>query len=121
MLGVTAIGVGATVFFFNPSTQGFYPICVFHKLTGLNCPGCGMTRALYALLHGHLLTAMRDNALFVLTSAVFTVWGGRFAFLKMRNQPAKLNVTSKLLWSFLILAIAFAILRNLQEFKWLSP
>ena len=53
VLGATAIGVGAMVFFFNPSTHGFYPVCLFHSLTGLNCPGCGMTRALYALLHGN--------------------------------------------------------------------
>ena len=52
VLGATALGAGAVVFFFNPSTHGFYPVCLFHKLTGWNCPGCGGTRAAYALLHG---------------------------------------------------------------------
>lgn len=27
--------------------------CIFHKATGLYCPGCGGTRALLALLSGH--------------------------------------------------------------------
>ena len=62
-------GSGAVLFFFNPAQHGFYPICLFHALTGLNCPGCGGTRAAYQLLHGHLLRALQDNALFVLSLA----------------------------------------------------
>ena len=54
VLGATALGAGAVVFFFNPSTHGFYPVCLFHALTGWNCPGCGGTRAAYALLHGNI-------------------------------------------------------------------
>ncbi len=65
VLGAVALGVGAVIFFFNPTTHAFYPVCKFHQLTGLNCPGCGATRAFYALLHGNFSTALRDNALFV--------------------------------------------------------
>src|SRR5580698_9026501 len=66
VLALTGVGVAAMVYFFNPSAYGFYPVCQFHRLTGLNCPGCGATRALYALLHGNFSTALRDNALFVI-------------------------------------------------------
>ena len=66
MLVVAALGSGAVLFFFDPAKHGFYPICLFHSLTGWNCPGCGATRAAYQLLHGHLLRALQDNALFVL-------------------------------------------------------
>ena len=121
LLGATAIGVGAAVFFFNPSTHGFYPVCLFHSLTGLNCPGCGATRALYALLHGNLQVALKDNALFVFSLAVLAVWSARFAIRKMRNQPATLNVPPKFLWTFLTLAFVFAVVRNLPGFEWLSP
>src|SRR5882757_715255 len=84
LLGATALGVGAVVFFFNPSTHRFYPVCMFHALTGWNCPGCGMTRALYALLHGNLMVALKDNALFVALLALAVVWGARLAVQKMR-------------------------------------
>lgn len=29
--------------------------CVLHNLTGYYCPGCGGTRAIHALLHGHIV------------------------------------------------------------------
>lgn len=121
VLGVTAIGVGAMFFFFNPSTHGFYPVCVFHSLTGLNCPGCGMTRALYALLHGNLRLALKDNSLSVLTLAALAVWSARLVFLKLKNQPVTFNLPPKFLWMFLVIAIVFAGLRNLPGFEWLSP
>ena len=64
-VAVMAAGIAGMVFFFNPAAYSFYPVCLFHRLTGLNCPGCGGTRALYALLHGHFAAALRDNALLV--------------------------------------------------------
>ncbi len=121
VLGAAILGAGAMIFFFNPSTHGFYPVCLFHALTGLNCPGCGMTRALYALLHGNLRLALKDNALFVASLAALAVWSARLVFLKLKNQPAIFNLPPNFLWAFLVIAIVFAVVRNLPEFGWLSP
>lgn len=121
VLGATAVGVGAVVFFFNPSTHGFYPACLFHQLTGWNCPGCGMTRGLYALLHGDVRLALKDNALLVLTMAGLAVWSGWFTVRKLRNQPMRLNVSPRLACAFVVLAVVFGVLRNLPAFSWLSP
>lgn len=121
VLGATVIGAGAMVFFFNPSTHGFYPTCLFHALTGLYCPGCGGTRALYALLHGHFRLALKDNALFMLALAVVAVWSARFVWLKSRSRPAAFNVPPKVLWMSLVLALVFTVVRNLPGFEWLSP
>ena len=40
--------------------------CPFKAITGLPCPGCGGTRALIALLHGQVWTAITINPLSVL-------------------------------------------------------
>lgn len=40
---------------------GWMPGCFFRKLTDLECPGCGMTRATYAVLHGRFADAFRLN------------------------------------------------------------
>lgn len=38
------------------------PACLFRRLTGYDCPGCGTQRALYALLHGDAAAAWEHNA-----------------------------------------------------------
>jgi Protein of unknown function (DUF2752) len=121
LLGTTAIGAGAMVFLFNPATHPFYPVCLFHALTGLNCPGCGMTRALYALLHGNLRLALKDNALFILILGALTVWAPQFAVRKIRRPPMTCNMPPNFLWLLLVVAFVFAMVRNLPGFEWLSP
>jgi hypothetical protein len=55
------------LYFFNPADNAFFPRCPFFTITGYKCPGCGTLRGLHALLHFHLTTALRLNALMVLS------------------------------------------------------
>jgi len=121
VLGLAALGVSAVVFFFNPSAYVFYPTCQFHALTGLYCTGCGGTRAVYQLLHGHVLSALKDNALFVLALPILAVWGVRFVVQQLRNRQTALQLRPKWVWLFLAVALVFTVLRNLPAFSWLSP
>ena len=50
----------------KPGHAPLLPACPLHRFTGFLCPGCGSTRALYLLLHGHPLGALRENGLAVL-------------------------------------------------------
>lgn len=45
--------------------------CLFHEMTGLPCPGCGMTRAIVALLHGDLAQAFTHHPLGVPVAAIW--------------------------------------------------
>jgi Protein of unknown function (DUF2752) len=119
--GMAVTGVLAVIFFFNPSTSGFYPVCTFHQLTGLNCPGCGATRATYALVHGHFDSALRDNALFIVALAGTAIRGAWWMTAKSLGRPAKPFFPSNILWAFLVASIVFSILRNLPMFSFLSP
>ena len=65
MGGVLAVIVGATVYLSEPGRSAWLPPCLFHKWTGLHCPGCGNTRALHALLHGHIGASLSYNPLLV--------------------------------------------------------
>ncbi len=121
VLGATALGAGAVVFFFNPGTHGFYPICLFHELTGWNCPGCGGTRSVYALLHGNFALALKDNALFVIVLAAAAARGSWFAARRIRRQPVGEFLPAKFLWTWLVVAAVFTVLRNLPAFAFLSP
>ena len=120
---VAMVGLGglAVVFFFNPTRYHFYPTCAFHRLTGLNCPGCGMTRALYALLHGDILTALRDNALLVLGLAAAGMRSVWFAIARSRGHQTGKWLPEQFIWPLLFIALIFTVLRNLPAFSFLSP
>ena len=117
----TLAGIAGLVFFFNPSTHKIYPSCQFHRLTGLNCPGCGMTRAAYALLHGDFLTALHDNALFVFALGALAVRGGWFGWNTFFGRVNGGFFPVKFLWLLFVVALVFTMLRNLPDFAFLSP
>ncbi len=120
---VTALALAgaAMVFVFNPATHAFYPVCQFHRLTGLECPGCGTTRAAYALLHGNFSAALRDNALFVLTLGALAARGTWFGWNHFRGRVNGEFFQVKFLWLLLAAAIVFTVLRNLPSFAFLAP
>jgi hypothetical protein len=60
---------------FPPEQYSFYPGCPIHELLHLQCPGCGATRALAAMLHGHLAEAMNLNALVTLLLPFVAAYG----------------------------------------------
>ncbi len=121
LLGAIVVG-GTLLFLFNPSTAIFYPKCLFHEMTGLYCPGCGSTRALYCLLHGELREALRDNALAVFALPLL---GGIFLARAIRRRPPIAARQSKLGWLGLLLAgiIVFGVVRNIpcRPFSLLAP
>lgn len=51
-------------------------VCVFHNLTGHDCPGCGMTRSLVALLHGDAVLALAYNkGIIIVAPLLLLLWG----------------------------------------------
>jgi hypothetical protein len=96
---------------FDPTHVSIFPPCLFHELTGLDCPGCGGQRAAHQLLHGHLIAAIRLNAMFVLSLPLFAWVATRFAVRKFRGEP----VAFRLPWwgAYIVAWIVFGVLRNL--------
>src|SRR6201993_3903996 len=99
--------------FFNPESAGFFPTCPFRALTGLQCPGCGSTRACYQLLHLHPVAAFKLNPLMVLTMP-FIVYGLLgFTRSALTGKPQRrILIPSIYLWGWLGLLIFFWIFRN---------
>jgi hypothetical protein len=92
-----------------------YPSCVFHQMTGLWCPGCGLTRGTYQLLHGHFGAALSYNIFTPLAVlAIVAVW---FTWLRLSWGAAPIHVPNRAArWLAVILpvaVVAYAILRNL--------
>jgi hypothetical protein len=110
-----------------PEQSRFAPPCMFHKLTGLHCPGCGATRAVYALLHGHPADAARKNALFMAALPFIAFWGMRGMWRFVRGEPPHQStgvlMRPRVTLAIVVIIFAFAIMRNLPwaPFTLLAP
>ena len=69
LAGIGAVGAWV-LYTFAPTAYSFYPTCPFRLLTGLQCPGCGTTRAVHHLLHGRVEEAFRLNPMLFVLMAV---------------------------------------------------
>src|SRR5690606_15006793 len=70
VVGAAALGGCALVYALNPVEEGNPPICPFKMMTGMDCPGCGATRSVNALLRGHPGIAADHNLLLVVALPV---------------------------------------------------
>lgn len=91
------------------------PGCIFRKVTGLDCPGCGMTRATYAMLHGDLLAAFRFNpvGMILLPLAMIGVGIEIIGWVRGKPLPFRLRVGRWGATFFATVVILWWILRNL--------
>ena len=111
------------LFAFNPANLAI-PLCPFHALTGLYCPGCGTLRAVHQLLHGQVLVALELNPLIIL-SLPLTVYGILYqasAHLT-RRQLHNIRIPRYCVWTLAGIVIAFWVLRNIPvyPFSALAP
>lgn len=87
--------------------------CIFNKLTGLFCPGCGMTRAIHSIMHFEFLQALRYNFLIILIPPLM----GIYLFLDYK----KLHKWAKIMtYIMLVITISYGLARNLSMFNYLQ-
>ncbi len=102
------------VYYFNPANTAFFPACPFHSLTGLNCPGCGLTRGFHALLNGDVLSALHFNALIPFYFLFFLYLFVSLALTLIRGRGLEFRVFSpRAIYGFLVLTLVFSVVRNL--------
>lgn len=111
LVAILAILAGALVIRLKIDT-GDGIKCMFHEMTGLNCPTCGATRQLETIVTGgSIYQAFRFN---VMTFIVFPILG-----LVYMLQAIEFFLHNKLLdWldkvaiGYVIVALGFGVLRN---------
>ena len=96
--------------------------CIFHKITNLYCPGCGITRAIFSLMEFNIIAAIKYNLLIILVFPFL----GYYIFINVRDwiffKERNNLVFSNKVWNFLlIITILFGILRNIDYFSFLAP
>ncbi len=104
------------LYHFDPnSANSPFPGCMFRELTGFLCIGCGMTRAMHALVHGDLLRALHMNPLGVLLlPAVPLMVAHSRGWRPTVLEPVMRWLLEPRLW--LVLLPAYWVARNLPWF-----
>ncbi len=107
-----------------PSHGAGIPVCLFHALTGLPCPGCGLTRAFSSLLHGQVQAAFAYHPfvffflpMFVAMAAYnFLPPGARAALERFCHSHDR--VLRSGYFGVVYAFVVFGVLRLLAAFAW---
>ncbi|XWO47240.1 DUF2752 domain-containing protein [[Pseudomonas] boreopolis] len=95
---------------------------MFYALTGHYCIGCGLTRALHALVHGDIARAFHMNPLAMIALPLMPLMAAWSSGWQPRPlQPLMRVVLEPKLW--LVLLPTYWVARNLPwpPFTWLAP
>ncbi|MFU8802247.1 MAG: DUF2752 domain-containing protein [Bradymonadaceae bacterium] len=94
--------------------------CVFRRATGLDCPGCGITRSLVSMMHGDVaasLSAHPFGLLFFATLGIVAIHRGLESALNRKvgwpGEALWARVGNRVLGAILLIVVAFGIWRNL--------
>jgi len=121
MVWFTIVIGSLVLLFFNPTTTGFFPVCPFRALTGLQCPGCGSTRACYQLMHLHPIAAFKLNPLMMLTLPFILYGLAGFTKSAVTGKPQRrIFIPSIYLWAWLAVVIFFWVFRNTPWYPFVS-
>ena len=109
-----ALVVLAMVYFlYEPTASSLYPKCIFLELTGYQCTGCGMQRAIHSLLHLRVAEAWDYNAYFVIVSPVLLLLFFSWLFQRPFPKLYACLTSQPFLWALGISAVLWWIGRNL--------
>jgi hypothetical protein len=114
-LGIAATAFVLTLLYqFNPVETAYSPKCIFHVMTGLNCPGCGMQRFLHAFMHGNFLEAIQYNYILIFLIPYLLFFGTeRFLLSGERQERWKTIIEGRAMTIILmIIAPSWFIIRN---------
>lgn len=112
----------------HPSTYVYFPKCQLHSLTGLHCPGCGLTRSVHALLNGEVRQALAYNVLWPIALPLIAFTFGKSLWSWAWGEPPRRTARKPRLptWApYVLMAVllAFSIARNIpyHPFTLLAP
>lgn len=97
--------------------------CVYYELTGIYCPGCGMTRAFLSLLKLDFYQALRYNAFSIIVAVLLALYilGGIYGWLFNKINFMEKKIPSLVWIIFIVALLVYGILRNIPQFSFLAP
>ena len=114
------------VLFYMTVRVGILPLqryavpCLFHRMTGFYCPGCGGTRSFFSLCRGDIWTSFQYYPLVPCTA----VWGGCFLLSHTIEKISRKRICIGIhfrgvyLWIALAVVVLNCVLKNLILVIW---
>jgi hypothetical protein len=112
ILAILGAGLAAHLFGIAPEKLAFLP-CPVHSITGVECPGCGMTRACIALAGGDIRQALRYNPFslgLVLLAGGFALFPSRIRRLWLSLSPGIRACATWNMLAFVLVIWAYRVL-----------
>ena len=93
---------------------GFYIPCIFHEITGLDCPGCGITRCLFHLINLRIGEAFKVNPLVFILLPFIVAYFLYQSYLYIYNKKDKIlvKIPNYVMYTLLFITIVYGIIRN---------
>ena len=116
-----ALAAAVYAFVFEPGKSGIFPPCMFRTLTGLACPGCGSTRALHQLLHGHVGNAFTLNPLLLIVLPILLYVLVRHTSWAISGaEPVGNRLPAPVIYVIFFLLLSFWVIRNTPIYPFAS-
>lgn len=96
--------------------------CLFHKITGFYCPGCGVSRMFIELSRLNFSGAFYNNRLLIGLLPILSVFliGSGIRYVK-EGKTEQGRFEKSVFIVMLIFLLAFGVLRNVPGFEMLQP
>ena len=86
--------------------------CLFHQITNLYCPGCGITRCMFSLLEGNVGKAFQYNGLVAIMLFPFSIYILINIYRYIKGDDF-IELPNRWWNILLIVVIIFGIIRNI--------
>lgn len=111
--------LGIVYYLFVELTSIYIP-CVFHEITHLWCPGCGVTRMLINIVRGNFKKAFHCNQLLFISFPIFLIIIIDLFYSNMKSKtPLYEKIPKWIYYVYIALLILFMIIRNI--FPYFTP
>jgi len=90
--------------------------CLFHEITGLDCPGCGITRCLFAIVKLDIKSAFEANPLVFIYLPFIVMYFLYQSYLYIYDKKDKIlvKIPNYVMHIILVITILYGIIRNIN-------
>lgn len=91
---------------------GWLPDCIFHRITGYLCPGCGNTRSVAALLNFDIYASLKFNITPVILLSALILWYLEFLLKCFGLNVRLIPRSGRVNFAMLGILILYFVVRN---------